>query len=187
MRYILLIFLAVFAFQPVSSQEVMVARIGVEGDTTIMKQLKVVEVRETMGRKARRQMKKYDRLMRDIKITMPYAKLAAQKIKDMDEHMMTLPTEKQRQAYLKAEEKKLMDEFTDQLKNLTVRQGKLLIKLIDRETGNTSYHLIKEYKSGLTAFFWQGLAKVFGMNLKDAYNAEEEQQIETIIFMLGYS
>ncbi len=128
----------------------------------------------------------FGKLLRDVSIVMPYAQTCARKMKEMDDAIADL-SHKDRRHYLKDEERKLKSEFQNKLKDLTPRQGRLLIKLIDRETGKTSYSLIKEYRNGFTAFFWQGFASLFGMSLKEKYNREEEAQIEYAIQVLGYN
>jgi hypothetical protein len=111
--------------------------------------------------------------------------MAARKLHEIDAHLGTLKTEKEKKAYLKKAEKELFAEFEQPIRHLTVSQGLLLIRLIDRETGDTSYNLIKEYKSGFAAFFWQSVARLFGSNLKADYDPEgEEKMIEHIIILL---
>ena len=87
-----------------------------------------------------------------------------------------------RDKYIKESEKKLFDEFEKPLKHLTITQGRILIKLIDRETGNTSYQLIKTLKGNFSAFLWQGIARLFGSSLKSEYDAEgDDKAIEAIV------
>jgi hypothetical protein len=126
----------------------------------------------------------FAKLCRDIKIVMPYARTCSVKIHEINKNMEGLHR-RERKHYLKTQEKVLKEEFEDKLRNLNVRQGKLLIKLIDRETGKSSYSLIREYKNGVTALVWQGMAKFIGMDLKDKYNKEENAQIELAIQVLG--
>jgi len=79
----------------------------------------------------------------------------------------------------------LKRQFESDLKNLSISQGRILIKLIDRETGNTSYELVKDLRGGFQAFMWQSLARLFGSNLKDQYDAQNEDQlIESIILQI---
>ncbi len=79
----------------------------------------------------------------------------------------------------------MIGQFENPLRKLTFSQGRMIIKLIDRETGNTSYDLIKDYKGGFSAFFWQSVARVFGSNLKDEYDGDrEDKMIEHIIIMI---
>jgi hypothetical protein len=125
------------------------------------------------------------KLVRDLRIVMPYARTCSMKMQEINDAMATLP-KSERKRYLHQEEAKLKTEFEDKLKDLNVRQGKLLIKLIDRETGHSSYALIREYKNGVTAFFWNGFASLFGMSLKEKYDRNKEKTIEYAIQSLGY-
>ena len=134
---------------------------------------------------SKRQKRHYSKLVINIKKTLPYARLASSRLKDIDAHLQTLKTEKEKKAYLKEAEKELFAEFEEPLKHLTISQGLLLIRLIDRETGETGYNLIKEYKSGFAAFFWQSVARLFGSNLKADYDPEGDQKmIEHIIILI---
>ncbi|TAJ14183.1 DUF4294 domain-containing protein [Marinilabiliaceae bacterium JC017] len=135
--------------------------------------------------KNKRQHIRYSKLLRNIRITLPYARMASQKLNAINQHLSTMETEKERKAYLKKAEKELFKEFEKPLRKLTFSQGRLLIQLIDRETGDTSYNLIKEYKGGFSAFFWQSIARLFGSNLKSEYDAEgDDKMIEHIIIMI---
>lgn len=135
--------------------------------------------------KNRRQRTHYSRLVINVKKALPYARLVSQKLREIDTHMQTLPTEKEKKAYLKSAEKELFAEFEQPLRHFTFSQGRLLIRLIDRETGDTSYNLIKEYKGGFSAFFWQSVARIFGSNLKADYDAKgDEKMIEHIIILI---
>jgi hypothetical protein len=129
--------------------------------------------------------KRYQKLVRDIKRVLPYAKVAGFRFQLMEQNLQMLPTEKARKEYLKRTEEAIKDQFMDDLVNLTVSQGKLLIKLIHRETGKDTYTLLKTYRGNLTAIYWQGLAKVFTADLKNEYNPVEDWQIEKIIKDLG--
>jgi hypothetical protein len=96
--------------------------------------------------------------------------------------MKDLKTEKERKAYIKSVEKDVFAEYADDMREMTITQGRLLIKLIDRETQNTSYVLIKDYRGKLAAAFWQGIARIFGTNLKEEYDPYgEDALIESII------
>ncbi len=130
--------------------------------------------------------KKYDKLKRDVLKVMPYAKMAAFRFQMMEQNLQMLPTDKAREAYLKRTEETIKDQFMDDLVNLTTSQGKVLIKLIHRETGKDTYSLLKNYRGNLTAWYWQGLAKVFTADLKSEYNPVEDWQIEQIIKQAGY-
>lgn len=130
--------------------------------------------------------KRYQKLVRDVKKVLPYAKMAGFRLQMLEQNLQTLPTEKARKEYLKRTEEAIKEQFMDDLVNLTVTQGKLLIKLIYRETGKDTYTLLKTYRGNLTAWYWQGLAKMFNADLKNEYNPVEDWQIEQIIKQLGF-
>ncbi|MFI3314585.1 MAG: DUF4294 domain-containing protein [Rikenellaceae bacterium] len=117
--------------------------------------------------------KKYTRLINAIKVTYPIAQVAQTKLRKMEKDLETLTPKEQRE-YTKALEKELKEEYTPILKKMSMYQGIVLLKLIDRQTGDTSYELVKEFRGGLSAFFWQGIAKIFGANLKTEYNEDED-------------
>ena len=129
--------------------------------------------------------KRYQKLVRDVKKVLPYAKVAGFRFQLMEQNLQMLPTDKARNEYLKRTEEAIKDQFMDDLIGLTVSQGKLLIKLIHRETGKDTYTLLKTYRGNLTALYWQGMAKVFTADLKNEYNPIEDWQIEQIIANLG--
>ncbi len=130
--------------------------------------------------------KRYEKLVRDVKKVLPYAKIAGFRLQMMEQNLQLLPSEKARKEYLKRTEEAIKEQFMDDLVNLTVTQGKLLIKLIHRETGKDTYTLLKDFRGGLTAVYWQTLAKVFTADLKNEYNPVEDWQIEQIIHSLGF-
>ncbi len=135
--------------------------------------------------KNNREFNRYSRLTYNVKKALPYARIASRKINDINDHLLLLRTDKERKTYLKQAEKAMFDEFEAPLKKLTFTQGRILINLIDRETGNTSYDLIKDYKGGFSAFVWQSVARVFGANLKDEYDpAGDDKMIEHIVIMI---
>ena len=156
------------------------------GDTVPHIQLHGISVYAGISMKRKRQILSNRKLIYNLKKVMPYATACASRIKETNDHMETLSTESEKRKYLRQAEKSLKSEYEDDLRNMSFSQGKLLIKLIDRECGSNSYELIKLYKSGRSAFFWNGIAGIFGMNLKDDYDAEEEQEIEVILAYLGY-
>ena len=126
--------------------------------------------------------RRYRRLIKNVKKAYPYAKVAGLKLKELDDHLVTIKDEKEQKAYIDQAEKEIMGEFEKEVKKLTMSQGIILVKLIDRETGRTSYQVIKELKGGFTAFFWQGIARIFGNNLKAEYDPEvTDRVIEDIV------
>jgi hypothetical protein len=106
----------------------------------------------------------------NVKRVYPYALLVRDKLKDVNAELEKLPDDHERKRYIRNVEKQVFHEYEDDMRNMTFTQGKLLIRLIDRETENTSYDLIKEYRGNLSASFWQGIARLFGTNLKEEYD-----------------
>jgi hypothetical protein len=154
----------------------------VEGDTVPLINLAPIEIIETLSPEAALRIKAYLKLRRDVLKAYPYAKLAAVKLKHINDSIAQITSERLKKKYIKETEKHLRSEFEKDLKNLTVTQGRILIKLIDRETGNTSYHLVKELRGSFQAFLWQGMARLFGENLKSEYDpAGQDVLIEEIV------
>jgi len=154
----------------------------IDGDTVPLINMPPVEVVAPFSAEAAAKMKDYLKLRRDVIRAYPYAKLAAVKLKFINDSIAHIPNERDRKKFIKETEKELKRDFEKDLKDLTITQGRILIKLIDRETGNTSYALVKELRGSLQAFFWQGLARLFGTNLKADYQAEgEDKLIESIV------
>jgi hypothetical protein len=126
--------------------------------------------------------RKYERLILNIKRVYPYALLVRMKLARVNDEMKNLKTEKERKNYIKNVEKDVFSEYEGDMRQMTITQGRLLIKLIDRETRNTSYELIRDYRGKFSAAFWQGIARIFGTNLKEEYDAYgEDALIELII------
>lgn len=124
----------------------------------------------------------WTRLRNAVYVTYPYAKKAGLIMNEINVKLITIHGKEERKKYLKSREKELKKEFADPLSDLSVYQGRVLMKLINRQTGNNCYDIIKEYKGGFTARFWQTLAFVFGSNLKQPYNAAEgDKDIEMIV------
>lgn len=157
----------------------------INGDTLPLLYLREVTIFPPRVFKSKREAKRYSKLVRKIKKVLPYAKLAQIKLMQIEIQMRKIPTEEGRKEFLKITEKKLRADFEDEIKKLTISEGRLLIKLIDRETGKTSYELIKQLKGSLTAFLYQQIARLFGENLKDEYDAQgEDKYIEEIVIRI---
>ena len=110
------------------------------------------------------------------------AKVAAIKLAEYNRVYSTFKTERERKNYVKGVEKELFSEFEDEIRQMKVSEGRILIKLLDRETGNSSYEIIKEFKGGFSAFFWQSVARLFGHDLKAQYDpVMEDRMIENIV------
>ena len=127
----------------------------------------------------------YEKTVRDIKKTLPLAKTVGAEIAKTNRILITLKTDKERKEYLDAFEKQIFKQYEPIIRNMTRSQGKMLIKLIDRECQLTSYEIIRIYKGSVTAFFWQGIAKFFSTDLKSEYDPEgEDKQLERIIELI---
>lgn len=125
---------------------------------------------------------KWTRLRNAIYVTYPYAKRAGNVMNDINKQLAFIPNKKDRQKYIRSREKELKKEFTDPLTNLSVYQGKVLMKLINRQTGNNCYEIIKEYKGGFTARFYQTVAFFFSTNLKQQYDYKgDDAEMEKIV------
>ena len=127
----------------------------------------------------------YYRLVRNVKKTLPIAKEVNRAIIETYEYLLTLPDEKAREKHLQMVEKGVKEQYTPRLKKLTFSQGKLLIKLINRETSSSSYELVKAFLGPFKAGFYQAFAAIFGANLKKEYHPEgEDILIEQIIILV---
>ena len=124
---------------------------------------------------------RYQRLIYNLKKVHPYALVIRAKLNEANDQLARLPDEKERKKYLRQFEKNLFGEYEDDVRDMTITQGKLLIKLIDRETYNTSYDLIRQYRGNISAAFWQGIARIFGTNLKAEYDPFGEDAVMEII------
>ena len=143
-------------------------------DTLVVRHLPEVEVKPQLRThfKNRRQRRHYGRLLRDVKKTLPYAKLAGDLLIQVNDSLQSIPKEKDKKRYLKSMEKELLAEYEPILRKMSIRQGRILIKLIDRECMMTSYEVLKIYRGGFSAFFWQGIARIFGNDLKSIYDPD---------------
>jgi len=157
----------------------------IEGDTFLISDIPEVKIYPARKFDSRWQYWRYRRLVRNVKAAYPYAKTAGDILKDLDQKLAVMPTEIQRKRYVNKVEKQIRDEFEDKVKHLTISQGRILIKLIDRETGNTTYEVLKDMKGNFSAVFWQAIARVFGSTLKSEYDAGgDDELIESIILMI---
>jgi len=124
---------------------------------------------------------KYLRLRRNVIRVLPYAIYAQKRYEQLDRDLALANSRREEKRLIKECEREIKDKITSEVKNLSVSQGKILIKLIERQTGNTSYDLVKDMKGGISAFVYQGVAKIFGHNLKSTYDPQEDYEIENII------
>ena len=153
-------------------------------DTVAIVNLREVYVFPKVKFRNRREEQKYWKLVRDVKRTLPYAKMVYETLIETYEYIETLPDEKSKQEHLKRMEKELFAEYKPQLKKLTFSQGKLLIKLIDRECNQSSYHLVKAFLGSFRAGFWNFFAGMFGASLKAEYDPKGEDAMTERIVVL---
>ena len=154
----------------------------VNGDTLPLVNLGTIYVYTDFVFKNQRQHELWTRTKHNVKKVYPYAILAAAKLKEYDKVMEKMTDEDLKKAFLKVCEKDLRNEFEDELKDLSISQGKVLMKLIDRETGKTTYDLVKQLRGSFQAAMWQTVARIFGHNMKSEYDANiEDIMIERAI------
>ena len=154
-----------------------------KGDTVYYIWLHDVVIRAPRKFKNAAEERQYWRLVYNVKKVYPYAKLAGKKLHELNEHYLSISSEKDRKAYSKKAEDDLKAEFEGELRKLTVTQGRILMRLVDRETGNTTYEIVKDFRGSASALFWQAIARVFGSNLKTSFDpvSGEDRTIEQII------
>lgn len=156
-----------------------------KGDTIPYITLKNIYVYPEMRFKNNRQCRNYNKLVRDIKKTLPLAKEVRRAVIETYEYLQTLPDEKSKEAHIKLVEKGLKKQYTPKMKKLTFAQGKLLIKLVNRECNQSSYQLVKAFMGSFKAGFYQTFAALFGASLKKEYHPEDEDRmIERIIILV---
>lgn len=146
----------------------------VNGDTLPLVQLETVNIFASSNFKNRKQYEQWTRLKYNVRKVYPYAILASSKLKEYDKTLGNIQDKSLKKAFIQQCEKDLKAEFEEELKGLTYSQGKLLMKLIDRETGKTTYEIVKQMRGGFQAGMWQALARIFGHNMKTEYDAQTE-------------
>jgi len=153
-----------------------------EGDTIPMSVLSNIYIQSRLTNSQKEALAKYNRLRNAVYVTYPYARKAGIILNDINAHLVNISDKKERKKYINSRDKELKKEFTTPITNLTVYQGKILMKLINRETSNNCYEIIKEYQGGLTARVYQTVAFFFSSNLKQPYDSKNEDlAIEKIV------
>lgn len=152
-----------------------------EGDTLFLADLPVISV---TGSRLFMDMSKYRRMKRNASKAYPYARNAVTLLEEIEKETELIEKKRHQRKYLKKLEKELKNQFKDELTNLTTTQGKILVKMIERDTGNTFYKILKGLKNPVTAMLFQGIGKRYGYDLKKGYNADEEWMLEKIILEL---
>ncbi len=196
MKYILSILVFTFIFSTTLS-----AQIGIpgqekkktylqmyilyEGDTIPIIDMRPVYVFAPMKFKNNKQRQEYTKLVRDVKKTYPYARMIASSVIETYEYMQTLPNDKVRQKHLEEVQKYMMDTYKPQMKKMTRNQGKILIKLIDRECNTSSYNIVKSLVGSFKAGVYNVFAGVFGNSLKAKYEPDgQDADIESIVLQI---
>lgn len=155
-----------------------------EGDTIPSLKLPNVYIFKPLKFRSKKERQEYYRLVRNVKKTLPIAREINKAIIETYEYLETLPDEKAREKHLKLVEKGLKEQYTPAMKKLTFAQGKLLIKLINRQTNSSSYELVKAFMGPLKAGFYQTFAALFGASLKKEYHPEGEDQLTERVVLL---
>jgi hypothetical protein len=156
------------------------AYIDANGDTIAVVFLPSITISSKRVFKTKRDQNRYNKLYYNVLKAYPLAKVAGKRLQELEAALPSIPEHK-RQKHIKGVEEDLKKKYKQDLLNLTVSQGKILIKLIDRETSRTGYEVIKEFRGGFQAFMWQSLAGLFGTNLKTGYDDQEDRDIELIL------
>lgn len=156
-----------------------------EGDSITRVDFYPLRVYPPLTFKSRRSERAYYKLVRDVKRTLPLARMINQILIETYEYMQTLPEGKAREEHIKRVEKGLKEQYTPMMKKLTFSQGKLLIKLVDRECNQTSYELVKAFVGPFRAGFYQTFASMFGASLKKEYDPDADDALtERVILMV---
>lgn len=155
-----------------------------QGDTIPSLRMPVLYVFKPLNFKSEKKRREYNRLVRNVKKTLPIAKEVNRAIIETYEYLQTLPDEKSRQKHLKLVEKSIKEQYTPVMKKLTFSQGKLLIKLVNRQTDSSSYELVKAFLGPFKAGFYQAFASLFGASLKKEYHPEDEDAMTERVVLL---
>lgn len=148
--------------------------------------LSEVKITDTRIFKSQADLDQYRRLKYNVLKVLPYARFARQRYTQLQRDLALTADKRKQKELINACESQIKDLFNKEIKELTISQGEVLIKLIDRETGYTSYAMVKELKGGFKAFILQSAARIFGHDLKETYNPDEQKDIEAILNEAGY-
>lgn len=191
MKIEIIIFILIFASSTISSRVKSQSVEGnktifpatiIDGDTMISITLPTVVVYPTRVLGKDKFSREYIALAQKVRKVYPYARLAVRVLNEIKDTIALMDKEKARKRYIKEYEKALLSEYKTELVRMKVSEGRILVKLIDRETGKTSYNLIKEMRGTFSAMFWQGIARLFGETLKVNYDPNgKDRMIEEIV------
>lgn len=163
---------------------IIVSAIDYNGERFPYSELPMVYVSNLPPDKLAKYIEEYNRLRNAVYVTYPYARVAGVTLNEVNARLNGVNSKKQRKEIIKSREAELKKQFTDPLSDLSVYQGKVLMKLINRETGNNCYEIVKEFRGGLQARAYQTVAFFFGSSLKQDYDVQKnstDRQIETIV------
>lgn len=146
------------------------------GDTVRMYYIRTITVFPPMKFKNKKEEEFYWRTVRDVKKTLPYAKLAFSTLVETYEYIQTIPDKKKREEHLKRLEKDIFEQYKPVVKKMTKGQGKVMLKLINRETDQTSYNIVKAFLGSFRAGFWQTFGRFFGINMKAGFHPEKNRE-----------
>ncbi len=170
---------------PTLEPMVKVGKVLLDGDSIPYVELNNIYVYPPAEFKSKRERERYNRLVYNVKKTLPIAKEAQKIIVETYEYLQTLPNKKARDAHMKLVEANIVETYKPRMKKLSYSQGKLLIKLINRECNSTSYELVKAFMGPIRAGFWQAFAWVFGASLKKGYDADgTDRMTERVVLMV---
>jgi len=199
MKFIGILFLFCFALGAVEAQEAKPTPVKLGKNDTIRTYMTIldgqyvpwivteeVRIRDVRVFKSQADRDAYNRLVYNVRKVIPYAHFAGQRYKQLQRDLALTPDKHKQKELVDACNNQIKDLFKREIENLTISQGEVLIKLIDRETGNTSYDLVTQLKGGLDAFMLQSVARIFGHNLKETYDPDEDRDIEAILQQSGY-
>jgi hypothetical protein len=190
MRRVAFIFIPVILFSvAVSAQEKPQTYIDMaaiyHGDTIAVMNLRPVFVFAPLKFKNNKQRQEYSRLVRDVRVAYPYSKMITAAIVETYEYMQSMPTDKERDKYMNDVQKYMMDEYKPKMKKMTKSQGKILIKLVDRQCNTSSYNIVKALVGRFKAGVYNAFAGLFGNSLKTKYDPEgKDADIEAIVTQL---
>ena len=173
---------------PQTVQEGIIARMAyIDGEKMPCFQLPAITIYSKKEFKNEKERQGYNRMVQDVRKTLPLAKLVHRALIETYEYIETLPTEEERIAHLRRMEKELFKEYKPVLKKLNYRQGKLLIRLIDRECNQSSYNLVKAFLGSFRAGFWQTFGSLFGVSLKAEWDPEgKDAELEIICDLIEH-
>nr|WP_294897441.1 DUF4294 domain-containing protein [uncultured Pedobacter sp.] len=172
--------------KPAKNDTIRVAAINIDGEIMPWILLNPVIVKDYRHFASQQDYDNYRRLRYNVIKVLPYARFAGQRYRQLERDLATTSDKRKQKEYVKSCDKEIKDLFNREVKNLTISQGEILIKLIDRETGNSSYELVQDLKGNVSAFVMQSVAKLFGHDLKSKYDVDQDRDIEAIIRSTGY-